>query len=54
MGIKIGDKVYVTKSYLPKEVMRVNLEDNCFTATDWTLWNFSDIVCLTIIDEKIK
>ena len=51
MDIKIGYTVYVTKSYLPKEVMKISLEDNCFVATDWTLWNFSDIVC---VKEKEK
>ena len=44
MIINIGETVYVTKSYIPKEVMRVNLEHNCFIATDWTLWSFSDII----------
>ena len=52
MKIKIGNMVYVTKSYLPKEVMRINFEDNCFTATDWTLWSFNDIVCLGDNDEN--
>ena len=48
MKIKTGDLVYVTKSYLPKEIMKINFTDNCFTATDWTIWNYDDIVCFTI------
>ncbi len=35
-----------------KEVMRVNLKDNCFTATDWTLCNFSVTFCLGESDEN--
>lgn len=54
MSIKIGDVVYVTKSYVAKEVMRINLEDSCFLATDWTLWNFSDIVYLKEVDNEME